>query len=89
MTEETKIQVEENPINTKIKDMLKNIKKMFSTKKEIEKIRVCTPKQSFWVRNPEKIKFWRSLSESQSNVLLGLKDNTYLPGVRITKVVYK
>lgn len=81
--------VEENPINTKIKEMLSNIKKMFSNKKEIDRIRVNNQKQVFWVRNKKKIKFWKSLAERQSNVLLGLKDNVNLPGVRITKVVYK
>ena len=80
--------IEEEKENPKIKSFLENLGRMFGKKKEIERVRVVTTKQSFWVSNPEKIKFWKNLSETQSRVLL-FKPDAIRPSISITKVIYK
>ena len=78
---------EEEKENKAVTTILSNIKKWFGGKKEIVRIRVVTPKQSFWVSNPKKIKFWKSLAVSQAGALIKKPDS--IPGVKITKVIYK
>jgi hypothetical protein len=73
--------------NKTVISILSNIKKWFSKKKKIARIRVVTPKQSFWVSNPKKIKFWKGIALSQAGALI--KDPGKTPGVKITKVVYE
>ena len=77
----------EQPKNPVVTSILSNLKNWFGKKKEISHIRVNTPKQSFWVSDPKKIKFWRGLAVAQAGALIQKPDE--LPGVRISKVIYK
>ncbi len=81
-------QKEESEENKTIRNWLSNITSWFGKKKEIERIRVVTSKQTFWVSNPKKMKWWKGFVERQSASMLMNKNNTALPA-RITKVVYK
>lgn len=82
---------EKNLSNTqkKINNMLSSIHSWFGKKKDILRIRVTNGKQTFWVSNKKKMKFWKGLAYHQGTILFKLKDNTSLPTVRILKVIYK
>jgi len=71
----------------KAKSILGILKSFFSIqKREIHAIRVIAGTQKFWCRNPETIRYWKSLAEKSS--LTALKHDTSV-GVRVTKVIYK
>ncbi len=73
--------------NKAVTSILSNIKKWFSKKNQIVRIRVVTPKQIFWVSNPKKMKFWKGLAQGQASALMSKVGQR--PGVYISKVVYK
>jgi hypothetical protein len=71
------------------KAFLERLTNWFGTKKEIERIKVISGTNKFWCSNAKKIRFWKNLSERQSKNILGMKNVSIIPTVRITKVVYK
>lgn len=71
----------------KAKSILENIKRWFGIKdKQIYKIRVISGTQKFWVKNPQKIEFWKGFAEKQA--LVSLKESSFC-FVRITQVIHK
>ena len=77
--------------NQKVAQKLLNKLKQWFRKREkkIKRIRVVTSKDSFWVSNPKKIKFWKTLAEKQATSTLRSSEGDNLPSIRITKVIHK
>jgi hypothetical protein len=67
--------------------LLNRLKSFFGfTKKEILAIKVRKGSEVFWCTNPKKIKFWRSVAQTQALYSF----NRATPCVvEITKVIYK
>jgi len=68
--------------------LLNKLKKLFTKPvKEIYKIRVIAGSRKFWVKNPKKIIYWKTLSEKQTS--FAFKRDSVINSIRITKVIYK
>lgn len=72
----------------KSKGILARLKGFFKPDKKIWRIRVVAGTQSFWVKNPKKIQYWKNLAEKQA--LFGLNsDKGAVPAIQVTKVEYQ
>lgn len=82
---EKKIEPDEE-LKKKVTRILRRIKGIFASKREISRIYVSRGTQRMWVSNPKKIKFWMNMAQHSARASL---DRNILPSIRILKVIYK
>lgn len=72
-----------------VKKILGRLSKWFTKKKtkQIAYIKVTNSQQIYYVKNPKKIKYWKTLAEKSATMAFASGDNAK-PTIRIIKVVY-
>ena len=74
------------PKQEEIKGILERIKILFSKKdKNVTAIRIKKGSQTFWVRDPKKIKFWKTMAENSAGLSFGQDKN---PEVKLVGIKY-
>lgn len=84
---ETDKEIESN--RAKIQGILDRLRSFFSPDavKKIDRVRVKTQMQTFWVKDPKKIKYWRSLAETAARA--SMSSGRSMPSIMVTKIVYR
>lgn len=67
------------------KTFLEKLKGLFSSEKTITALRINNGYQTFLVRNPEKIKYWKTLAERQGTAAFNKGSSI---GINILEVQY-
>lgn len=74
-----------SPLQQLAKSLLDQLKRFFPKDKIISRIYVTNGTQKFWVKDPEKMRYWKSIAEQQAS--FGFK-NDCVARVKILKVIY-